>query len=191
MLNKLKRISKLLSRYLLLIFVLTLISVSVFLRNLKMVMIEYAPIKKTDSLFSAIRIVLMDKNYSSDYGFIYPNMISMIGFILFVIVILWIIEDNKNFHYSEYNFWQYRMSKVSFLNSITIDLAKKCFFTWFSICIFIGFICVVEHCDVSNLFMIYMYLIRFFCCCLRLSFCERFFRYYTRKSFLYIYNFFF
>jgi hypothetical protein len=101
MLNKLKRISKLLSRYLLLIFVLTLISVSVFLRNLKMVMIEYAPIKKTDSLFSAIRIVLMDKNYSSDYGFIYPNMISMIGFILFVIVILWIIEDNKNFHYSE------------------------------------------------------------------------------------------
>ena len=58
MLNKLKRISKLLSRYLLLIFVLTLISVSVFLRNLKMVMIEYAPIKKTDSLFSAIRIVL-------------------------------------------------------------------------------------------------------------------------------------
>lgn len=96
MLNKLKRISKLLSRYLLLIFVLTLISVSVFLRNLKMVMIEYAPIKKTDSLFSAIRIVLMDKNYSFDYGFIYPNMISMIGFILFVIVILWIIEDNKN-----------------------------------------------------------------------------------------------
>lgn len=70
MLNKLKRISKLLSRYLLLIFVLTLISVSVFLRNLKMVMIEYVPIKKTDSLFSAIRIVLMDKNYSSDYGFI-------------------------------------------------------------------------------------------------------------------------
>ena len=70
MLNKLKRISKLLSRYLLLIFVLTLISVSVFLRNLKMVMIEYAPIKKTDSLFSAIRIVLMDKNYSFDYGFI-------------------------------------------------------------------------------------------------------------------------
>ena len=67
MLNKLKRISKLLSRYLLLIFVLTLISVSVFLRNLKMVMIEYAPIKKTDSLFSAIRIVLMDKNYSFDY----------------------------------------------------------------------------------------------------------------------------
>ena len=49
MLNKLKRISKLLSRYLLLIFVLTLISVSVFLRNLKMVTIEYAPIKKTDS----------------------------------------------------------------------------------------------------------------------------------------------
>ena len=125
-------------------------------------MIEYAPIKKTDSLFSTIRIVLMDKNYSFDYGFIYPNMISMIGFILFVIVILWIIEDNKNFHYSEYNFWQYRMSKVSFLNSITIDLAKKCFFIWFSICIFIGFICVVEHCDVSNLFMIYMYLIRFF-----------------------------
>lgn len=173
------------------IFVLTLISVSVFLRNLKMVMIEYAPIKKTDSLFSAIRIVLMDKNYSFDYGFIYPNMISMIGFILFVIVILWIIEDNKNFHYSEYNFWQYRMSKVSFLNSITIDLAKKCFFTWFSICIFIGFICAVEHCDVSNLFMIYMYLIVSFRCCLRLSFCERFFRYYTRKSFLYIYNFFF
>ena len=63
MLNKLKRISKLLSRYLLLIFVLALISVSVFLRNLKMVMIEYAPIKKTYSLFSAIRIVLMDKNY--------------------------------------------------------------------------------------------------------------------------------
>ena len=56
MLNKLKRISKLLSRYLLLIFVLTLISVSVFLRNLKMVMIEYVPIKKTDSLFSAIRM---------------------------------------------------------------------------------------------------------------------------------------
>lgn len=107
MLNKLKRISKLLSRYLLLIFVLTLISASVFLRNLKMVMIECAPIKKTDSLFSAIRIVLMDKNYSFDYGFIYPNMISVIGFILFVIVILWIIEDNKNFHYSEYNFWQY------------------------------------------------------------------------------------
>lgn len=191
MLNKLKRISKLLSRYLLLIFVLTLISVSVFLRNLKMVMIEYTPIKKTDSLFSAIRIVLMDKNYSSDYGFIYPNMISMIGFILFVIVILWIIEDNKNFHYSEYNFWQYRMSKVSFLNSITIDLAKKCFFTWFSICIFIGFICVVEHCDVSNLFMIYMYLIRFFSLLFEIIFCERFFRYYTRKSFLYIYNFFF
>ena len=117
MLNKLKRISKLLSRYLLLIFVLTLISVSVLLRNLKMIMIEYAPIKKTDSLFSAIRIVLMDKNYSSDYGFIYPNMISMIGFILFVIVILWIIEDNKNFHYSEYNLSFYmHLKKISYLN---------------------------------------------------------------------------
>ena len=69
MLNKLKRISKLLSRYLLLIFVLTLISVSVFLRNLKMVMIEYTPIKKTDSLFSAIRIVLMDKNYNDRNDF--------------------------------------------------------------------------------------------------------------------------
>ena len=161
MLNKLKRISKLLSRYLLLIFVLTLISVSVFLRNLKMVMIEYAPIKKTDSLFSAIRIVLMDKNYSFDYGFIYPNMISMIGFILFVIVILWIIEDNK----------------------ITIDLAKKCFCTWFSICIFIGFICAVEHCDVSNLFMIYMYLIRFFSLLFEIIFLRTIFQILYKKEF--------
>ena len=48
MLNKLKRISKLLSRYLLLIFVLTLISVSVFLRNLKMVMIEYVMCMRKD-----------------------------------------------------------------------------------------------------------------------------------------------
>lgn len=114
MLNKLKRISKLLSRYLLLIFVLTLISVSVFLRNLKMVTIEYAPIKKTDSLFSAIRIVLMDKNYSSDYGFIYPNMVSMIGFILFVIVILWIIEDNKIFTIANIIFGNIECQKYHF-----------------------------------------------------------------------------
>ena len=110
-------------------------------------------------------------------------MISMIGFILFVIVILWIIEDNKNFHYSEYNFWQYRMSKVPFLNSIIIDLAKKCFFTWFSICIFIGFICVVEHCDVSNLFMIYMYLIRFFSLLFEIIFLRTIFQILYKKEF--------
>ena len=110
-------------------------------------------------------------------------MVSMIGFILFVIVILWIIEDNKNFHYSEYNFWQYRMSKVSFLNSITIDLAKKCFFTWLSICIFIGFICVVEHCDVSNLFMIYMYLIRFFSLLFEIIFLRTIFQILYKKEF--------
>ena len=100
-----------------------------------------------------------------------------------VIVILWIIEDNKNFHYSEYNFWQYRMSKVSFLNSITIDLAKKCFFTWFSICIFIGFICAVEHCDVSNLFMIYMYLIRFFSLLFEIIFLRTIFQILYKKEF--------
>ena len=75
------------------------------------------------------------------------------------------------------------MSKVSFLNSITIDLAKKCFFTWFSICIFIGFICVIEHCDISNLFMIYIYLIRFFSLLFEIIFLRTIFQILYKKEF--------
>lgn len=81
----------------------------------------------TDKLYcgvAAVRVLFMDKQYARSFGFVYPNMISFIAYFLTIILILWMIEENKNFKYDEYTFIKYRLSKIGFINKMVIDSIK-------------------------------------------------------------------
>ena len=87
--------------------------------------LSYINEMNTDKLYcgvAAVRVLFMDKQYARSFGFVYPNMISFIAYFLTIILILWMIEENKNFKYDEYTFIKYRLSKIGFINKMVIDL---------------------------------------------------------------------
>lgn len=75
-------------------------------------------------------------------------------------MILWIIEENKNFKFDEYSFVKYRLSKIDFINKIAVNSIRKilkiylCFLICLSICSLFG------NFNIDDLFVTIIYFAR-------------------------------
>lgn len=161
MLNSKRKPYKKIVRYVFLISLIIFVAVTVFFRNMGMFE-QQMPIKKIDSLFGAIRIAFMDKEYGIEYGFLYPNMISLIAFLLILISLLCVLEDNKNFSWSEYDYLKYRLSKKGFLRYLTFDLLRNCLFSLSTIVLFLALVYLFDKLGLETFYLILIYLVRLF-----------------------------
>lgn len=156
-------------QYLIFIFCFLLLVYFTYRRNL-----NYTNEMDIDNIYSgisAIRILLMDKQYARLFGFVYPNMISFITYFLIIILILWIIEENKNFKFDEFSFTKYRLSKIDFIHKIAVDSVRKllkiyiCFLICLIICSLFGnfnlddlFITIIYFARLSLLILLIFFL---------------------------------
>ena len=102
----------------------------------------------------------MDKQYARSFGFVYPNMISFIAYFLTIILILWMIEENKNFKYDEYTFIKYRLSKIGFINKMVIDSIKKVVKTYICFLIVLCICSLVGNFNINDFLITIMYYFR-------------------------------
>lgn len=109
---------------------------------------------------AAVRVLFMDKQYARSFGFVYPNMISFIAYFLTIILILWMIEENKNFKYDEYTFIKYRLSKIGFINKMVIDSIKKVVKTYICFLIVLCICSLVGNFNINDFLITIMYYFR-------------------------------
>ncbi len=149
-------------KYQCLIFILCFLILVYFTyrRNL-----SYINEMNTDKLYcgvAAVRVLFMDKQYARSFGFVYPNMISFIAYFLTIILILWMIEENKNFKYDEYTFIKYRLSKIGFINNMVIDSIKKVVKTYICFLIVLCICSLVGNFNINDFLITIMYYFRLF-----------------------------
>lgn len=147
-------------KYQCLIFILCFLVLVYFTyrRNL-----SYINEMNTDKLYcgvAAVRALFMDKQYARSFGFVYPNMISFIAYFLTIILILWMIEENKNFKYDEYTFIKYRLSKIGFINKMVIDSIKKVVKTYICFLIVLCICSLVGNFNINDFLITIMYYFR-------------------------------
>ena len=147
-------------KYQCLIFILCFLVLVYFTyrRNL-----SYINEMNTDKLYcgvAAVRELFMDKQYARSFGFVYPNMISFIAYFLTIILILWMIEENKNFKYDEYTFIKYRLSKIGFINNMVIDSIKKVVKTYICFLIVLCICSLVGNFNINDFLITIMYYFR-------------------------------
>ena len=147
-------------KYQCLIFILCFLVLVYFTyrRNL-----SYINEMNTDKLYggvAAVRVLFMDKQYARSFGFVYPNMISFIAYFLTIILILWMIEENKNFKYDEYTFIKYRLSKIGFINNMVIDSIKKVVKTYICFLIVLCICSLVGNFNINDFLITIMYYFR-------------------------------
>lgn len=125
--------------------------------------LSYINEMNTDKLYcgvAAVRVLFMDKQYARSFGFVYPNMISFIAYFLTIILILWMIEENKNFKYDEYTFIKYRLSKIGFINNMVIDSIKKVVKTYICFLIVLCICSLVGNFNINDFLITIMYYFR-------------------------------
>ncbi len=145
-------------QYLIFIFCFLLLVYFTYRRNLNYTNEMY--IHNVYSGVSAVRILLMDKQYARLFGFVYPNMISFITYFLIIILILWIIEENKNFKFDEYSFAKYRLSKIDFIHKIVVNSIIKLLKVYISFLISLSFCSLFGNFNLGDLFVTITYFVR-------------------------------
>lgn len=176
--NNGKKIYRKFIKYCVFLVIIVCILNSIYFRNL--ILLNQMPIQKIDSIFCLIRIMFMNKPYGFQYGFVYPNMISLLSFLLVIMMILFILEDNKNFSYSEYHFLQYRLAKKNFLNYFVWELIKKYIFLFILICFSLFFF--IDKSNKFDFFFVVIYVVRLFCLLFEIMFFRQIFQIIYKKE---------